>query len=174
MSSTAIRAFARCTAVSLLVGSIILSRIWPQLVAGYPNDSFHTLQPFSAIGLCIVAAIGITMMLLISRWQSRAIERIGKLQGRYLLLADIVIGFLLYWLILSLSPQFFYLYYWFVFDNLPQQWVVQRLLPWSDYLDLWLLLENASIASHAAGMLGWILLIGKIVRNWGIVRSNNQ
>ena len=66
----------------------------------------------------------------------------------------------------------FYAYYQTVIPGLPAQWVVQGLLPLNDYLTLLTLPPDATLASHAAGLTGWMLLCNKCIQWLNILRRN--
>jgi hypothetical protein len=115
----------------------------------YDGDSFFSLTMAARIGLLLlsfglaaltaVAFIKITCRM---AWPVR------------LLLAP---GFL--WIFVWLSPQVFYLYYMMLFDHLPLHNVVQPPPRPSQIMRLLSFAGKASLSHHAAGLLGWGLIV---------------
>jgi len=67
------------------------------------------------------------------------------------------------WVFVWLSPQVFYLYYMIVFDHLPLQNVLQSPPQPSQIVHLLGFSGKAALSHHAAGLLGWGLIIFAIL-----------
>ena len=112
----------------------------------YDGDSFFTLSLWGRIGLVVLSmALGLIWVWL--AYLLRRAPRIRALLGALALL----------WCFASFSPQIYYTYYRFLFDDLPQQWVVQAAAPsflWSSLT----FSGRATLSAHSFGLLGWTML----------------
>jgi hypothetical protein len=122
--------------------------ITPEALAG---DSFFTLNMFERIGL-IVLSLAIIVG---AAW---SVFILGKRVGFFL----IPLVALVYWVLISLAPQIYYLYYIAIFDGLPWQWVAQ-LVPIQRLADLARFQARANLSELCQGFGFWILLASGIV-----------
>ena len=67
-----------------------------------------------------------------------------------------------YWVLISVAPQIYYLYYIAIFDGLPWQWVVQA-VPLRRLVDLALFQTRANLSELCQGLGFWVLLVSGIV-----------
>ncbi len=156
--------FFTVTAFSLALCLLWNHNIWSTALSLYPEDSFHTLNLLPAFGLAALTLIT-TVALLAASWFATA--RLKRKFGKYPVIViglDLVSTLLLFWIVLSFTPQIFYSYYTIVMPGLPAQWVVHGLLPFNDYLKVLKILPDATLASHTAGLTGWVLLCSKCIQ----------
>lgn len=147
-------AWACITAIALAAAVI-----WPAIAAGYPQDSFWTLDTFGRIGVAAISGIGISLIFLALAMKSRIILRFrrGPTATAWALI-DIAIGLLAYGVIFSLSPQIFYSFYRMIFANLPQQWVIDGVLDQDRLKMIAVMAPGGSLADHLAGVTLWAIL----------------
>jgi len=115
----------------------------------YETDSFYTLSMAERAGLLAVSVCFAIGMGWLVHHAVRGHRRIVRF----------MIGALLFWLFVWLSPQAYYAYYLFVFDGLPKQWVVGWPSSPTDVLRLLSFSGPASISAHSLGGFGWVLII---------------
>ncbi len=119
----------------------------------YENDSFFTLTAMGQIGLVMlsgVMAMGVvSLFVFATRTWFRAWFRT----------VNVLLAVTLLWLFVWLSPQIYYFYYVVLLDglelknvvhNLPQPIYILRLLSFSD---------EATLAQHGQGALGWVMIV---------------
>jgi len=147
-------AWACITAIALAAAVI-----WPDIAAGYPQDSFWTLDTFGRISVAAISGIGISLIFLALAMKSRLILRFrhGPTATAWALI-DIAIGLLAYGVIFSLSPQIFYSFYRMIFANLPQQWVIDGVLDQDRLKMIAVMAPGGSLADHLAGVTLWAIL----------------
>jgi len=143
----------------------------------YPGDSIYTLSPILAIALAGFT----TVLLLFAGYASWSVTRVvlARVPATkvVMLLAVIVNGMLvliLYWVALSLVPQLYYTIYLQIFPNLPSQLVVKGLIPIKEFIGLLVFSEKPSLSNHAAGLLGWILIVNAAMQWLYASRSRSQ
>jgi len=142
----------------------------------YPGDSIYTLATPHGIALA-----GLTFVLLFFAsyvsWRAThavlhrfepiwPIAIVGAVLNVFLIL-------LLYWVLLSVMPQFYYMIYLQIFPYLPTQWVVKGLIPVKEFIELLSFSTAASLSVHAAGLLGWILTVNAMFQWLLAVRNPN-
>ncbi|MEM9761836.1 MAG: hypothetical protein AAF968_04900 [Pseudomonadota bacterium] len=120
----------------------------------YANDSFWTLSPTASAGLLILSAMLAFALLAVVRGVSKTVPFYGR--------APIALA--LWWLLLWLSPQLYYAYYWSVIPGLPVQSVIRQ--PPGPVSLLGLLSFNgpATLAAHSQGILGWASIAAALLR----------
>ena len=112
-------------------------------------DSFYTLSMTERAGLLAVSfGIAIGMGWLVHR----------AVRGQSWMVRC-VIGLLLFWLFVWLSPQGYYAYYLLIFDGLPKQWVIGWPPPVIDVLGFLTFSGSGTLSAHSLGGLGWALII---------------
>lgn len=143
----------------ILAIALAAAVIWPAIAAGYPQDSFWTLDTFGRIGVATISGIGISLIFLALALKSRIILRFrrGPTATAWALI-DIAIGLLAYGVIFSLSPQIFYSFYRMIFANLPQQWVIDGVLDQDRLKMIAVMAPGGSLADHLAGVTLWAIL----------------
>lgn len=113
----------------------------------YAEDSFFTLTYLGRVGL-----VGLSTTLAVVwigfAWRLRAFPRFWA----------ILLAFGLFWAFVWLSPQVYYTYYLFLFDDLPRQWVARWPKP-EHLIRLLSFTERATLSAHSQGLLGWALII---------------
>jgi hypothetical protein len=138
---------------------IAAAAIWPQVQAGYPQDSYWTLGWAGRAGVLAISAIGIAVFFagiavktrVILRWKRQATTTAWAL-------IDIAIGLLMFGVLFSISPQVFYSFYLLIFQGLPQQWVIDGLLD-TDRLKMIAKMDPlGSLADHLAGITLWAVV----------------
>jgi len=126
--------------------------LWAQSLAGYPNDSFWDLGTFGRTGVILISSLGLlALFLLIGRI---AIWLRGRMGGRGFVPA-LLIGWGIYGLVYSLSPQAFYTLYQVIFPDLPAQIVVKHLVDFERLIRVARLSEGGSLSDHLAGVALW-------------------
>lgn len=133
----------------------------------YPSDSIYTLGPFKATALACLTAI-LLLCAAYTSWRATNLV-IRRVRGTVLVsiaaaLINGIITTVLYWLFLSLVPQLYYLIYLQIFPNLPNQLVVEGLIPIKEFVKILLFLERPSLSIHAAGLLGWVLFTNAVIQ----------
>lgn len=162
-------AFAKLTLISVV---FCLLWNWQHLgiftsVGFYPQDSIYTLGLVNAL---FVACVTITMIVGFSfiNWSitEHYIARlsVSRWQAGMIAFINIVLVLVVYWLVLSLIPQFYYIIYLQLFPDLPSQWVVRKLIPVMQFFAILLFIDTASLSNHAAGLLGWILAFNTLIQ----------
>lgn len=143
----------------ILAIALAAAVIWPAIAAGYPQDSFWTLDTFGRIGVATISGIGISLIFLALALKSRIILRFrrGPTATAWALI-DIAIGLLACGVIFSLSPQVFYSFYRMIFANLPQQWVIDGVLDQDRLKMIAVMAPGGSLADHLAGVTLWAIL----------------
>lgn len=133
----------------------------------YPGDSIYTLGLFKAIALACLT----TVLLLCTAYSSWRITNIIlqriKVTTPVAAMAALLNGLLamiLYWILLSVVPQLYYMIYLQIFPNLPAQLVVKNLLSSESFFAVLFFLERASLSNHAAGLLGWVLFVNAVTQ----------
>lgn len=115
----------------------------------YSGDSFFTMGLLQGAGLLLVTAA-----LVLLTW------RLGRRVCRGGLLRRLVLGLAVFWAFLWVSPQVYYLYYMAILPDLPLQWVIGW-PPAPERVGRLLIFRGpATVAAHAQGALGWLLLVG--------------
>lgn len=115
----------------------------------YAEDSFFTLNMPSQIGLVFVSlvlaaiALGATRLLV---WHRPVVLRAP-------------VWFVVFVSFVWLSPQGYYTYYRLIIDGLPKQSVLGPLPPPEDLLGLMTFTGPVTLAAHATGVLGWVMLL---------------
>lgn len=116
----------------------------------YAGDTFFTLSTAGQAGLAALSAL---LALATAAVAAALLSRLWKSPVLRLTVALVVFyGFL--WL----SPQIYYFYYLVIFDGLPWQIVVGAPPDPVLVIDLLLFQGTATLADHAKGIFGWLLL----------------
>ena len=119
----------------------------------YEGDSFFSLTLAGQVGLISVSA-GLALLTI---WAFVTCARHLPLVARLLL------ALCLFWLFVWLSPQVYYLYFMVLTGALPLQ-VVVHLPPRPDTIVKLLgFAGNASLALHAQGLFGWLLIAVSLI-----------
>lgn len=129
------------------------------VTAGYPGDSFFTLDAGARAGLAALTA-GLALLALWAafRLAKRLSGRRPRPGARALGLAGnlgVTLG--AFTLCYVLSPQVYYSYYRIVLPGLPAQWVVQAGDQLARLAAALALQAGDSLAAQAAGTLFWVL-----------------
>ena len=124
------------------------------MITAYANDSFWTLDWLGRIGVVGISAVGIGTVFWLIAWKSWGMMRLG---GRWIIPLDIIIGWALFAVVYSVSPQVFYTFYSFIFPDLPQQWVISGPVA-VDRLQAALDLRgNRNLSDDLAGVTFWAI-----------------
>lgn len=114
----------------------------------YAEDSFFSLTQMGQTGLALLSAVLCLFML----WVTRRVTR-----GRpwWLRLFTAIVLFVLF---VWLSPQVYYTYYGFLFEDLPRQIVIGD-LPGPERLARLLTFSwRSNLSAHSQGLLAWAMV----------------
>ncbi len=122
----------------------------------YDGDSFFTLSALQQVGLLAVTLVLSGAVLAIVARASRPLP----------VFVGMLLGCLIFYIFVWLSPQAYYAYYLQIFDSLPLQWVVG--LPPGPELPLRLLsfTSDQNLSAHGQGLLGWLLILAPLFIRW--------
>lgn len=116
----------------------------------YGQDSFFTLSIPGQVGLALLSlAMAGIMIAMAWRFFHRRWARLIWALG-------------LFWAFLWVSPQVYYFYYGFLFENLPDQWVVGVPPTLPDVLRLMVFSERADLSHHGRAILGWLMVFAAL------------
>lgn len=115
----------------------------------YAEDSFFTLGLGAQIG---VVGIGIVLAALCFAILWELVEGFGRFSR---VLAALVVFYLFVWL----SPQVYYMFYFFIQDGLPLQWVIQSPPSPMKIVQLLTFTDRVTLTEHGQGALGWGLIL---------------
>ena len=120
----------------------------------YAEDSFFSLTQFGRIGLLAVSGILFVVMIYLTRlfvtgwaWPVR-----------------LMLALILLWLFMWLSPQLYYFYYGFLFEDLPRQWVIGAPPPLGKTIRVITFTGPADLSHHGQGALGLLMVIAALGR----------
>jgi len=122
----------------------------------YGGDSFHTLTVIARIGLVVLS---VTL-------SCAALYLAYRLMRHRPLVVRLVIGSLVFFSFVWLSPQIHYSYYLLVFDGLPLQNVIKAPPTPVDIFDLLTFRERTTLSAHSKSLLGWGLLALSLPGTW--------
>jgi len=115
----------------------------------YAQDSFFDLTLVGRIGLvaitCLLAVLATWLAWKFLRNRSPVTRVLGAL--------------CLFWFFVWASPQVYYMYYRFLIEDLPLQWVILRPVGLGKVAELMLFQENQSLSAHGRGVLGWLMVL---------------
>lgn len=114
----------------------------------YQEDSFFSLSILGQLGLALLSLI-LSLVVLAIAW------RMMKGRGLIIRLSIAVISFFLF---VWLSPQVFYTYYIFIFDEVDWQNILKRppaFLALAEYISFQ---GRATLSAHSKGILFWALM----------------
>ena len=114
----------------------------------YAGDSFFTLTQGGQAGLVLLSAVLCVLMLWVTRHMTS-----GRPWWARLLFA--VLAFMVF---VWLSPQIYYTYYGFLFDDLPGQWVIKSKPSDAPWIAQLLFSGHPTLANHGLGLLGWAMI----------------
>ena len=152
-------------ALVLLVGSVLMviawhPNLWVSIHNGYADDSFYTLTPMAAWGLVAVSTTLAIVLMAITRLKTLLLQSFAQTSHRLTFFSvDQFANGIIYWISISLIPQLYYFYYQRVFENLPDQWVVDGVMSASTTARLLLVSTDGSLADHFSATLLWVLLL---------------
>lgn len=114
----------------------------------YEEDSFFTLSGPEQVGLAFLSTV-LALLTLFLIW---------KLARGHRWWVRLLMGVLVFFLFVWLSPQVYYSYYLMIIDTLPVQIVIQP-PPDPLYLGrLLLFIDRANLSHHSQGLLGWAII----------------
>lgn len=165
-----------------------------QLLTGYADDTIHHLSPLGSTGLILITlSLSIAFLVacdLKTQWllkQRLPLVRLLPFSGAPMmtrvthqvitLVIDLATTLVLFWLSLSLVPALHYLYYQLLFDNLPNQWVVHRLIPFDAFVKHLYPLPGGTLAQHSSAVLLFAALINSFyhaIRQMGSVKPDRH
>jgi hypothetical protein len=121
------------------------------MIEAFDGDSFFTLSLLQRVGL-------VALSLLLLGGFASGVYLLGKRVGLFLIPVTCAV----YWVMIWLAPQIYYVYYIAIFDGLPWQWVVS--MPSVTRLaDLALFQTRDSLSEISQGIGFWGLLAAGIV-----------
>ena len=119
----------------------------------YESDSFFSLTVAGQAGLVGVSAVLATLTI----WGLVTCAR------RLPLVMRLPLALGLFWLFVWLSPQVYYLYFMVLTDALPLQNVVHSPPRLDNIAKLLGFVGKTSLAHHAQGLFGWLLILVSLV-----------
>ena len=125
------------------------------------TDSFVTLSFAGQLGLGTVTVVLILILLSINLYVSKKLRQ-SIVSPIIALPINLICAFFLFVLFWGISPQFFYLYYQLLFDDLPWQWVRRDWLPIKQTLLLLFPGRIHNTSSLAAG-IALVILLAQVV-----------
>lgn len=144
---------------SLLAVGLAAVHVWPQVRAGYPNDSFWTLNWYGRIGVVAISLVGCMLIFSVIAAKTRVIFRVkSQATNTAWLLIDLALGLALFAVVYSVSPQAFYSFYRLIIPGLPQQWVIDGWLNPDRLAQVAQLLPGGSLSDHLAGIMLWAIV----------------
>jgi len=114
----------------------------------YAGDSFFSLSTGGTIGLAVLSGVLAFAVLC---------GAIRLMRGRGIV-ARLVIGAVVFAAFVWLSPQVYYAYYIFLFEDLPLQWVV-RIPTAGIFFETISFTGRSTLSAHGKGALFWVLVI---------------
>ena len=146
-------------AASLIAVCLASASVQSAILIGYPTDSFWTLDSFGRSGVIAISSIGILAIFLALAWKTRLTLGVKlQISGTAWLVFDIAIGWLIFGIIHTVSPQVFYTFYQFIFASLPNQWVIDTLLDADKLQSIAALSPTGTLADHLAGVALWAIV----------------
>ncbi|MEP2470200.1 MAG: hypothetical protein ABJH45_01360 [Paracoccaceae bacterium] len=121
----------------------------------YTQDSFFDLSPLGQFGLACLSLTLFALVFAVARvvlWRRPAWLRVAG-----------ALGF--FWAFVWLSPQVYYTYYWFLFTDLPVQWVIKPPVSVAKIIELLTFQGRQNLAAHGQALMGWALM-GAAVFQW--------
>lgn len=120
----------------------------------YAEDSFFSLTQAGRVGLLILSTFLFVMMIYLTRLVTTGWSWPVRL----------MLALVLLWLFMWLSPQVYYFYYGFLFEDLPRQWVVGYPPPLGKTLRLITFTGPANLSNHGQGALGLLMVCVALAR----------
>lgn len=120
----------------------------------YAEDSFFSLTVAGRTGLVVLSAIMMLALTALAVHISR---------GRAIAVR-VVVPLAVFWAFVWLSPQVYYTYYMFLFEDLPLQSVIKSPPGPKRIVRLLTFTERPTLAVHSAGIMGWAMIIGASLR----------
>ena len=120
----------------------------------YHEDSFFSLSTLGSVGLAVLSLV-LALLVLGVAW------RLMRARG-WAVRLGIAVG--LFVVFVWLSPQVYYTYYGFLFDDLPRQWVA-RFPTAVELFDTIRFGGRATLSAHSKAVLFWALVILATVRH---------
>lgn len=114
----------------------------------YQQDSFFDLSQWGQVGLALISLVLFAVTIVAAR---RAFYH-------WPLWLRIISALVVFWVFVWASPQIYYQYYWFIFPNLPMQWVIWPPPPPTEALDILTLQARHNLSNHGKTLLGWTLI----------------
>ena len=122
------------------------------------GDSFYSLSGAGQAGLLVLSALlAVIAALSVLAPFRTAISPLWRMTA----------ALAVFWAFLWLSPQIYYVYYLVILDDLPWQMVIGLPPDPAVMIDLLLFKGPATLAAHAQGVLGWLLLALGPLASWG-------
>lgn len=120
----------------------------------YANDSFFTLSLPGQFGLLLLSTF-LTIIIFVGFW---------KLTKRCNIFFKLGLSVSILWLFVWLSPQIYYSYYLFLFDDLEFKNITKRPPTAADIVSLMTFSNRVDFSNHGKGLLGWGLIFLSLVR----------
>lgn len=143
------------------LGAAVMSlAVWQGVQTGYPMDSFWTLSVIGRVGVITITIAGLLLLAAVNAWKTRHILLRSQYRWRVpVWLFDTGLGLLLFGVLFSVSPQFYYSFYQQIIADLPNQWVIDSAFNWDRLREVAVPRTGGSIADHAAAVaMGGIVL----------------
>lgn len=141
------------------IGVIIAAPdIWQKAIAGYPGDSFWTLDGFGRAGVIIISTTGLTLIFGAIIWKTQAVLRMTlRITRTARVLFDVAASMLIFGVLHSLSPQVFYILYSFIFSDLGSKWVISGVFDPDRLAQIAAISPRGQMSDHLAGVALWAI-----------------
>ena len=142
---------------------ILVPPLRANIAAGYPGDSFWTLDWGGRAGVVAISVTGLALLFAVLGAKSRRLPPLPLIPA---LARDILLGLVIYAVVYSLSPQVFYTFYRMIFPDLPGQIVINsafnlsRIMPAIDFRD------TGNLSDDLAGVGFWAVIPFALWRRW--------
>ncbi|MEH6631889.1 MAG: hypothetical protein V7776_13730 [Halopseudomonas aestusnigri] len=148
--------------ISIIIAFLLSPDLWIALVQGYEGDSFYTLGFLERAGLITLTIALSGLLLFIGTCKSHFLYNLKStipFQKLSVPLIDLLGAFGLFYVFIWFSPQVYYSYYLFVFNDLSWQIVIKDGPSLSEIVNLLLLEDQQTLSQHGQGLLGRALLL---------------
>ncbi|MFD2207608.1 hypothetical protein [Kiloniella antarctica] len=147
--------------ISIVIAFLLSPDLWIYMVQGHEGDSFYTLIGFQRAGLILITIIFSYLLLFLGTSKSHFLYNLKTeiiFQKYTLPLIDLFGAFGLLYLFVWLSPQVYYFYYYFIFNDLPLQIIIKDGPSIDEIWALFALDESQTLSQHGQGFWGRTLV----------------
>lgn len=130
----------------------------------YNEDSFYTLSQLEQIGLLALSILLSGILI----WTALVLTKEKSI------VLKVTISLVLFYLFVCLSPQVYYTYYLFIFNDLPMQIVIKTPPSPLEVGKLMLFQSKATLSAHSKGFLGIIMIVLSIAPALGLPKQKTK